>query len=416
MTLPADKPACLGGTPIFQTLRRVAEPSLPPLADLQPELATMWAGRSLTNRGPQAQALGRELAERLGVAVALSASGTAGLMATLRALDIRGEVIVPAYTFPATALSVVWAGARPVFADVDPDTWSLTPERCADRLGPATEAILPVHLFGRPCERAPLEDFAARHGLALIFDAAHAFGSRYPDGTPVGAGGTAEVFSFHATKVLPMGEGGAVATRDDDLAHRADLLTVFGNRGDGVSELPGFNGKMQEWNALLGRHALREVDAWIERRAELVRRYRAALGQLPGLSFQAGHEGATVAHQYFAVRVDPVALGLNVEELRQALWAEGIEGRRYYAPALHHHPAYDDLVTPPLPTVDALADSVICLPLYAHLTDDELDGICTAIHRLFAWRDTWRDTFGMTATAPTAALGQPPIGAFGGST
>jgi dTDP-4-amino-4,6-dideoxygalactose transaminase len=380
-------PALLGGRPLCDLGLRLTEPTLPPLDLLAPDLAGMWERRWLTNDGPLCRRFGEALRVRLGVAAVVpTASGTAGLIAVLRGLGIGGEVIVPSFTFSATAMAVAAAGAVPIFADVDPGTWALTAETAASQIGPRTEAILAVHVFGWPCDPVPLERLALAHGLALVFDAAHAFGCRYPDGTAVGTGGDAEVFSFHATKLLAVGEGGAIATRDADLARRFAAATHFGDGADSLPGLIGTNGKLQEWNAVLGWHGLRRVDAWIARRAAMVRRYRQELRDLPGLNFQIGPAGSRPNHQYLPVAVDAAAFGLSADELVCVLRAEGLEARRYFAPALHRHPAFVSLSPSVLPVADRLASQALCLPLYSHLEATAVDLVCHALRRAHRWR------------------------------
>lgn len=404
---PDGVPAALGGRPIFTARLRLTEPTLPPLADLAGDLAGIWDRRQLANDGPLVQAFARQISTRIHqAAVVPTASGTAGLMTIIRALGITGEVIVPAFTFSATALAVVWAGARPVFADVDPERWDLSAATAAPLIGPRTEAILAVHLFGQPSDQAALSALARRHGLALLFDAAHAFGSRYdcgdrcdcgdrhdcngrPETTlPVGLGGDAEVFSFHATKLLAVGEGGAIVTRDEALGRRCADLVRFGDRGDGQARQMGLNGKMQEWNALLGLRGLDCVDAWIARRAELVERYRRRLRGVPGLQPQDGRRSGRDNHQYYALRLGS-SFELSADHLVEILRADGIEARRYFAPALHRHAAFAGEVgasRASLPVAERLAEKVVCLPLFSHMGDAAVDGVCLAMERAYDWR------------------------------
>lgn len=380
-------PTLLGGPPLFEPGLRLTEPTLPPLDALAPDLAGMWERRWLTNDGPHCRRFEEALSARLGVAAVVpTASGTAGLVAVLRGLGIRGEVIVPAFTFSATAMAVVAAGAVPAFADADPGTWALTAETAAPCIGPRTEAILAVHVFGWPCDPAPLERLARAQGLALVFDAAHAFGSRYPDGSAVGTAGDAEVFSFHATKLLAAGEGGAIATRDADLARRCTAATHFGDGADGLPGLIGTNGKLQEWNAVLGWQGLRRVNAWIARRSELVARYRRGLHDPPGLRFQTSPAGSRSNHQYLPVAVDAAAFGLSADELARVLRADGIEARRYFTPALHRHPAFGARPPSMLPVADRLASQALCLPLFSHLEETAVDLVCHAVRRAHRWR------------------------------
>lgn len=386
-----DRPALLGGRPAFAAQLRITEPTLPPLWRLLPGLWGMWRRRSLTNNGPLVQDLADQLADMLAVAsVVPTGSGTDGLVTALRALPVRGEVIVPALTFSATAHAVVLAGSLPIFADVSSSRWSLTPETIDPHVTPRTEAILPVHLFGQPCERPALEDYARRHNVALLFDAAQAFGSRYADGCLVGGGGDAEVFSFHATKMLPTGEGGAIATADGDLARRCRLIIRFGDPGDGHARMVGLNGKMTEFSALLALHGLPRLKGMIARRVRLVERYRAGLAGLPGLVWREVASGDQTNHQLLALLVQADSFGLSADELAQALRAEGIDARRYYSPPLHRHEAF--AASPPihLAVAERLADELLCLPLTSHMRMAQIDRVCEAIRRIHRWRDAVR--------------------------
>jgi dTDP-4-amino-4,6-dideoxygalactose transaminase len=413
----AGRPALLGGEPLCARPIRLTEPSLPPLADIVPDLEVVWASRQLTNNGPFARELKQQLSHRVGVNVVPTASGTVGLMVALKALGIDGEVVVPTITFSATAHAVVWAGATPVFADVDPATWCLTPDTIAPRLTARTQAILAVHLFGQPCDIDALVEFSQLHGLALVLDAAQAFGSTYADGRPVGSRGHAEVFSFHATKILPAGEAGAIATRDSDLGAAIARTIRFGDEGDGVARQIGLNGKITEWAAILALHGLPDVEAHIARRSDLAGRYRARLAGVPGVSGQRAVAGARSNQQMFPLVVDTEAFGLTAGRLAEALAAEGIEARRYYFPPLHRQPAFSEPLpgadrrsgsvsvrrfagkesvggtgrasvpqVTHLPAADALAERMLCLPLYSHMEEHAVDEVATAIERCHQWR------------------------------
>lgn len=383
-----DRPAVLGGNPIFAAALPFLRPSLAPIQDLLPGLERLWAGGTLTNHGPLEQAFARALAARLGSAVACAASGTTALMVACRALGLRGEVLLPALTFTATGLAPLWAGCRLRLVKVRAEDGTLDPAACAAAIGPLTEAILAVHLFGNPCDRPALEALAERHGLALIFDAAHAFGSRYADGRPVGQGGALEAFSFHTTKVLPLGEGGALAgITPQRPGGQGGRLLNFGqaSRREGSRRL-GLNGKMQEWNALVGLAALPLVDAWIRRRLDLVAGYQRGLSQLPGLTLMSPQGESQSNGQYLALRVDA------------GLWHGcGAAGRRpggggRAQPALLRCP-------PPSPSrlrrgepdadsavTEALASQLLCLPLYPELAVDQVDSVCRAMERIHRHR------------------------------
>lgn len=378
-----DRPAVLGGSPVFASALPFLRPSLAPIQDLLPGLERLWTGGTLTNHGPVEQAFARALASRLGAAVACAASGTTALMVACRALGLRGEVLLPALTFTATGLAPLWAGCRLRFVEVRAEDGTLDPAACAAAIGPQTEAILAVHLFGNPCDRPALEALAQRHGLALIFDAAHAFGSRYADGRPVGQGGGLEAFSFHATKVLPLGEGGAVAGLAPDLVAKAAELLNFGqaSRQEGSRRL-GLNGKMQEWNALVGLAALPLVDDWIRRRLDLLAAYRRGLSPMPGIDLLSPQGGSRSNGQYLALRVDAAGFGLDAGQLATALTAEGVPTQRYFSVPLHRQEVFAAASAAPLTVTETLASQLLCLPLYPDLAADHVEAVCRAIQRI----------------------------------
>jgi dTDP-4-amino-4,6-dideoxygalactose transaminase len=390
--LGSQRPAFAGGDPVFKHTLRLSEPTLPDLDDFHASLADIWERRWLSNHGPLARRLSERIAERVNVPhVVPAASGTAGLTAVLMALGVRGDVVVPAYTFAATAQAVFAAGATPVFADVCSRSWALVPETVTPRMGPRVEAIVAVHPFGMPCEHVGLEALADRYGLALVFDAAHAFGSRYPEGLAVGAAGHAEVFSFHATKMLAMGEGGAICTHDPGLAARCRRALDYGRNVDQAVIVAGFNGKLQEFNAALGLSGIDRVDGWIQRRASCVRTLRRALHGVDGIFWPEPASTSGTNHQYAALRIDAKRFGLNADMLQKALAAENIDSRRYFSPALHLAPAFSNRcdtsrqVRPHLPVSEGLARESLCLPLYSHLPIEVVPRVAWALIRIRNW-------------------------------
>ncbi len=386
--LREDRPAVLGGRPLASRPLRVTEPSLPGWWRLLPEMVRIWRRRWLTNSGPVARELAAQLTSVLGAShVVTAANGTLALMAALRAAVGAGEVIVPALGFAATAHAVLAAGATPRFVDVDRQSWLLTPKGVAAAVRSGTKGILAVHLYGQRCDRLGLEEVARRHQLPLLFDAAHAFGSRYADGRPVGLGGVAEVFSFHATKILTCGEGGAVTTDSADLAQKCARLLCFGDPGDGQAREPAWNGKLPELSALLALLALPAVPRWLVWRERLVARYRKGLAALPGLQWQAAVPGTRSNHQFLPLAIVDDQFGLTADQLVAGLAAEGIEARRYFAPPLHRLPAFESWAQEALPVAEELADSLVCLPIFSHMRLEQVDGVCRAVRRLHAWRE-----------------------------
>ncbi len=245
-------------------------------------------------------------------------SCTLGLLLTYHGLGLKGEVIVPSFTFMATVHPLLWVGTEPVFVDIDPYTWNIDPAKVEAAITERTTAIVAVHNFGNPAPVAELEAIARRHGLRLIFDAAHGFGALYR-GRPVGGFGDAEVFSLSPTKLLVAGEGGIVATNNDDLAEHIRVGREYGNPGDYNSDFPGLNVRLPEFNALLGLHSLGMLEENAKRRNRVAAIFRERLSQIPGLTFQRIHPQDRSSYKDFSILVDEAKFGLTRDELALAL-------------------------------------------------------------------------------------------------
>lgn len=382
----ADRPVLLGGPSILPQPLTIVRPLLPPLAAIQERLEQALQGGQLTNNGPYVRALEEALAAYFGVAhVVAVGNATAGLMILARALASEGEVILPSFTFSASAHALVWAGLRPAFADILPGTYTLDPAAVEHAINERTVAIMGVHIYGHPCEVNELQQVADRHGIPLFFDAAHATGSRYR-GRPVGGNGLAEVFSFHATKIFPVGEGGAIATDDSALAEQLRLWRVFGcPPGEENTLLAGINGKMQEFNALIGLENLKSIDRHVAHRRALAAMIRSQLAALPGLRFQTQQPYAYSNYQNLSIQVDAEQFGLNRDELYLALRAENVHARKYFSPPLHRHDAYANLPNisgAALAVTEQIAGGILCLPLYSQMSEREASDLCLVLQRL----------------------------------
>jgi len=338
--------------------------------------------RWLTNDGPFVQEFEQRLARRCGVSNCLAmCNATVGLEITLKACNLSGEVIVPAFTFAATAHAVQWAGLTPVFCDIDRRTHNIDPEDVERQITPRTSAIIPTHLWGRPCDIDTLELIAARHGLRLIFDSAHAFGCSYK-GRPIGSFGDAEVFSFHATKIVTTFEGGAVATNDASLAERISLMRSFGFVDYDEVVSPGTNGKLSEPAAAMGLTSLEDVAGFIDANRRHHAQYRQMLGGLPGVSVIEFNAVDTPNYQYVVSEIDGSESGLGRDALQQVLWAENVLARRYFYPGCHRMPPYTRAGGRPareLPRTDDLASKVLCLPTGTAVSADEVAGVCEIV-------------------------------------
>jgi len=308
-------------------------------------------------------------------------SCTSGLMLTLRVLGLVGEVILPSFTFHATAHSVAWNGLKPVFADCDPETFCISPASVRERLSSKTAAILAVHVFGNPADVAELEKIASSARVPLIYDSAHAFGSTM-NGIHVGNFGVAEVFSFSPTKLLVAGEGGLVATHDANLAQRLRAARNYGDAGDSDPECVGLNARMSEFHAALALRGLEGLETRIDRRNDVRLHYEERLNEIPGLRFQKIPSGNRSSCKDFQVLVDEDTFGRPRGWLFDALRQENIEVRRYFSPPVHRQKLYRAVWDGrPLPVTDKISDRVVSLPIYSSLCEDDVAKVCDAIER-----------------------------------
>jgi dTDP-4-amino-4,6-dideoxygalactose transaminase len=345
------------------------------------EVRGILASKRLTN-GPYVRKFEEAAAEYLGVAhCAAVSSCTAGLLLVLKALDLRGEVILPSFTFHATAHAAVWNGLTPVFADCDAKTFCVAPQAVRAQVSSRTAAILGVHLFGNPASVKELEEIAAELQIPLIFDAAHAFGSVSHD-IHVGGFGTAEVFSFSPTKLVVAGEGGLVATGDAGLAERLRAARNYGDAGNYDPEILGVNARMSEINAAMALHGLAGLEARIERRNEIRTRYERKLRDVAGLRFQEISESGRSTCKDFSVIVDEKKFGQSRDWLVELLHRENIGARKYFSPPVHRQKLYGAMWDGrALPVTDLVSDGVVSLPIYSSLTDESVDKVCEVIRR-----------------------------------
>jgi dTDP-4-amino-4,6-dideoxygalactose transaminase len=378
-----DAPAILGGPPAFPDGIPFVHPTVPDTEKVLEEVRKVLSSGMLTN-GPLVRELERQAAEYLGVQHCVAvASCTAGLMLVLRASDLSGDVVLPSFTFAATAHAVAWNGLRPLFADIDPATLTLSAEAARRATGVRTSAILATHTFGTPCDTEGLADLARRNGIRLFFDAAHAFGSRHRE-IPVGGFGDAEVFSLSPTKVLIAGEGGIIATNDDILAERCRIGRDYANPGDYDCRFVGLNARMSEVHAAIALGSLDGLDDRVHRRNFLADRYKQALAPIPGVGFPEVPSGDRSTFKDFTVLVEPREFGMGTADLAQALAAEGIETKRYYTPPVHAMRAYRGLAgtNGGLPETEWAASRVLTLPLWGAMTEDQVRRVAWAVGRI----------------------------------
>ena len=356
----------------------VTSPLLPSLEDFIPMLKDIWDRKWLTNNGHYHKELEKALAEYLGVEyISLFTNGTLPLITALQAMRITGEVITTPYSFVATTHSIWWNGLKPVFVDVDEKTGNIDPEKIEAAITPHTTAIMPVHVYGTPCNTARIQEIADIYGLKVIYDAAHAFGVRV-NGESILKQGDMSTLSFHATKVYNTVEGGALICHDAATKKRIDYLKNFGFAGETTVVAPGINSKMDEIRAAYGLLNLKQVDDAIAKRKATAERYRAALKDVPGIRMLKDIEGVRHNYAYFPIFIDEKEYGMSRDTLYATLQEHDIYGRRYFYPLISTFSAYKGLESARpdnLPVAHKLADQVLCLPMFAGLDSESTDRI-----------------------------------------
>jgi dTDP-4-amino-4,6-dideoxygalactose transaminase len=359
----------------------VTQPSLPPLEEFIPYLEQIWASKKVTNNGPFHQQLEAALCDYLGVPyISLFSNATIALITALKALDIQGEVITTPYSFVATAHSLMWNGIKPVFVDIDPVTLNLDPTKIEAAITPRTTAIMPVHVYGHPCNVDAIDAIAKKHSLKVIYDAAHAFGVQCHCGSALNHGDLS-VLSFHATKVFNTFEGGAIVCQDAETKRYIDQLKNFGFTSETTVVQTGINGKMNEFNAALGLLQLKHINVAIEKRRAIDTAYRDELKDTPGIRCHKAPSDNAGNYGYFPIFVED-NYPLTRDELYETLKANGINGRRYFYPLITEFPMYKRMqnsVFADLTISKNAAAKVICLPIYPALDRKHLNLITSTI-------------------------------------
>ena len=360
----------------------VTSPLLPDLDEFNGLLRQIWDSKWITNNGQFHQRLEKELAEYLGVPyISLFTNGTLPLLTALQALRITGEVITTPYSFVATTHSIWWNGCKPVFVDIDPKTGNIDPDKIEAAITPKTTAIMPVHVYGKPCDTRRIQEIADRYGLKVIYDAAHAFGVKV-DGESILNAGDLSTLSFHATKVYNTIEGGAMVMHDEATKKRIDYLKNFGFAGETTVVGPGINSKMDEVRSAYGLLNLKQVDAAIEARHRVAVRYREVLRDVEGITFFDDMPGVRHNYSYFPIFVDAEVYGMTRDELYAKMKAANVLGRRYFYPLISEFSTYRGLESAApenLPNAHRMADSVICLPMHHALSGEDVERVLELI-------------------------------------
>lgn len=360
----------------------VTSPLLPNLDEFHELLKQIWDKKWITNNGDFHKQLEKELAEYLGVPyLSLFTNGTLPLITALQALRITGEVITTPYSFVATTHALWWNGIKPVFVDIDPLTGNIDPDKIEAAITPKTTAIMPVHVYGTPCDTKRIQEIADKYGLKVIYDAAHAFGVEV-NGESILKAGDISTLSFHATKVFNTIEGGAMIMHDEKMKRRIDDLKNFGFHDEVTVVAPGINSKMDEIRAAYGILNLHQVDAAIAKRKKTATKYREVLRDVEGISFF--HDIPEVKHNYayFPIFIDAEKYGMTRDELYFKMKDENVLGRRYFYPLISEFSTYRGLESARqenLINANRMADSVICIPIHHTLSEEDLERIIKII-------------------------------------
>lgn len=360
----------------------VTSPLLPPLDEFIPYLEDIWKRKWITNNGKYHQELESALCDFLKVPyLSLFTNGTLPIMVALQALRITGEVITTPYSFVATTHSLWWNGIKPVFVDIDPRTGNMDPEKIEAAITPQTTAIMPVHVYGNPCDTERIQQIADTYGLNVIYDAAHAFGVEV-SGKSILTEGTMSTLSFHATKAYNTIEGGALVCKDLETKKRIDYLKNFGFAGETTVIAPGINGKMDEVRAAYGLASLKNVEKAIDNRKKVAIHYKERLTCIDGITVLEINEDVKYNYSYFPIYVDSEKYRMTRDELYEKLKTHNIFGRRYFYPLISNFSTYRGLNSSSpvnLPIANKMANSVICLPIHHDLEIDQLNYIIEII-------------------------------------
>lgn len=360
----------------------VTSPLLPSLDEFVGYLEEIWKSKWITNNGQFHQQLEAALAEYLGVKyVSLFTNGTLPLITALQALGIKGEVITTPYSFVATTHALWWNGIKPVFVDIDPATCNLNPDKIEAAITDKTTAIMPVHCYGMPCDTEKIQAIADKHGLKVIYDAAHTFGVRV-NGESILQAGDMSTLSFHATKVFNTVEGGALICHDAETKKQIDFLKNFGFNGETEVVAPGINSKMDEIRSAYGLLNLKQVDQAIEARHKVADYYRQALRLVKGVKVFEDMPGVRHNYAYFPILINAEEYGMSRDELYFKMREDNVLGRRYFYPLISTFDTYKGLESSNsanLPVATRIADEVICLPMYYGLTEEDVERVLNCI-------------------------------------
>lgn len=366
----------------FKTIY-VTQPFLPPLEEFQEYLKDIWESKCLTNDGKYHKEFEKKLCEYLGVKyISLFTNGTLALIVALQEMHITGEVITTPYSFVATTHALWWNNIKPVFIDIEQNTFNLNPNKIEAAITPKTTAILPVHVYGNPCNVETIKKIADTYGLKVIYDACHTFGVTIKD-IPVLNFGNLSVMSFHATKVFNTFEGGAIVCHDEATKKRIDNLKNFGFE-DGNVVSPGINAKMNEVQSAMGLLQLKYIDKEIEKRKIISDLYKNELNNLNGITYFKDIQNVKHCYSYFPILIDKAKYGKTRDDVFEKLKTQNIFARRYFYPLISQFPTYKELESSKIgkmPVAEKITEEVLCLPLYSDIEFEQVTKICKIIKK-----------------------------------
>jgi dTDP-4-amino-4,6-dideoxygalactose transaminase len=360
----------------------VTRPLFPEFSDYTESLSDIWESKWLSNGGKQHQMLESKLKEYINAPnISLFNNGTIALMVAVQSLRLQGEVITTPFTFPATTHVLAWNNITPVFCDIDPIRLTIDPKKIEKLITAKTTAILGVHVYGVPCHVDEIQEIADRHGLKVIYDAAHAFTTVH-NGKPIADYGDITMFSFHPTKLFHTGEGGALVYNDSNLKQRIEYLKNFGIKNEEEVLLPGINGKMGELQAAMGLNVLPLVREEQRKRSDIRKKYTELLENIQGITVIKVPENTSSSEQYFCIRVNEVKFGENRNNVYAYLKENNIMARKYFYPLVSDYPCYNSLTSARskyLPEANKAAVEVLCLPFYGELLESEINKIIQTV-------------------------------------
>jgi len=381
----SEKPAVLGGKPAFENVVPIAKPPLKAIIDRTLlDYKKILESRMITNF-EFVRKLEEATANYIGVKHCLAtASCTSTLMLTIKALSIKdGDALIPSFTFPATAHAIHWNNLQIRLVDCHPQTFNMNVEDLQEKVTKKSRIVVPVHVFGNPCDTKMIEEVAEDNGLKVIYDAAHAFGAKHDD-VPVGRFGDAEVFSGSPTKAFTTVEGGIVATNNAEIAEKVEIGRNYGHHGNYNCEMPGLSARMSELHAALGLNLLPHVASDVEKRNHVARRYMQGLGKLPGIRFQVITANSKSTYKDFGILIDKEKFGLDRDQFAACLQKENIMTRKYFYPPIHMQKCYPELNTgdSALPNTSFVSTNVLCLPMFSELIEEQIMGIVEAVSKI----------------------------------